>query len=58
MVAAVSQWVWRGSADLCSLAMVTGPEGTAWSCSRGGFGGCEEKALHHRTVGTAQTCWS
>ena len=30
-----SQGEWRGSADLCSLVTVTGPEGTAWSCIRG-----------------------
>jgi len=27
---------WRGSSDLWSLLTVTGPEGTAWICIRGG----------------------
>ena len=26
----------RDSSELCSLLTVTGPEGTAWSCVRGG----------------------
>ena len=29
----------------------TGPEGTAWSCVRGGAAGGEEKGLHQRVVG-------
>jgi len=33
---------------LCVTA--TGPEGTAWSCAG--------EVLHHRTVGTAPSCWS
>jgi len=31
---------------------VTGPEGTAWSCVRGGAGSGEGKGLHQRAVGT------
>ena len=29
----------------------TGPEGTAWSCVRGGAAGGEGKGLHQRVVG-------
>ena len=32
----------------------TGPEGTAWSCVRGGAAGGEGKALHQRAVGMEQ----
>ena len=30
----------------------TGPEGTAWSCVRGGAGGGEGQVVHQRAVGT------
>ena len=30
----------------------TGPEGTAWSCVRGGTGGGEGQVVHQRAVGT------
>ena len=40
----------RGSAELCSVT-ATGPEGTAWSCVRGGAAGGEGKGLHQRVVG-------
>ena len=30
---------------------VTGPEGTAWSCVRGGAAGGEGQGLHQRAVG-------
>ena len=33
---------------------VTGPEGTAWSCVRGGAAGGEGKGLHQRAVGMEQ----
>lgn len=32
----------------------TGPEGTAWSCVRGGAAGGEGKGLHQRAVGMEQ----
>ena len=32
----------------------TGPEGTAWSCVRGGAAGGEGKGLHQRVVGMEQ----
>ena len=32
----------------------TGPEGTAWSCVRGGAAGDEGKGLHQRVVGMEQ----
>ena len=32
----------------------TGPEGTAWSCVRGGAAGGEGKGLHQRVVGNEQ----
>jgi len=32
----------------------TGPEGTAWSCVRGGAAGGEGKGLHQREVGMQQ----
>ena len=38
---------------------MTGPEGTAWSCVRGGAGGSQGQVLHHREVGmgwAAQDC--
>ena len=40
----------RDSAELCSVT-VTGPEGMAWSCVRGGAAGGEGKGLHQRVVG-------
>ena len=33
---------------------MTGPEGTAWSCVRGGAAGGEGKDLHQRAVGMEQ----
>lgn len=33
---------------------VTGLEGTAWSCVRGGAAGCEGQGLHQRAVGMEQ----
>jgi len=30
---------WKGSAELCCLVTVPVPEGTAWSCARGGAAG-------------------
>ena len=32
----------------------TGPEGTAWSCVRGGAAGGQGVVLHQRAVGTEQ----
>jgi len=32
----------------------TGPDGTAWSCVRGGAAGGEGKGLHQRAVGMEQ----
>ena len=32
----------------------TGPEGTAWSCVRGGAAGGEGKGLHQRAMGMDQ----
>lgn len=36
------------------LMAATGPEGTAWSCVRGGAAGGEGKGLHQRAVGMEQ----
>jgi len=33
---------------------VTGPEGTAWSCVRGGAAGGQGQVLHQRLVGMEQ----
>ena len=40
----------RGSAELGPLWTATGPEGTAWSCVRGGAAGGQGKGLHQRIV--------
>ena len=34
VVAAAAHREWRGGAELCSLVIATGTEGTAWSCVR------------------------
>ena len=36
MAAAAPHRERRGGTELCSLVTVSGPEGTAWSCVRGG----------------------
>jgi len=66
-----SQWhaaphrVHRGSTYLYSLMTVTGPEGTAWSCVRGGAGRVSKRLCTRgwqawnqllRAVGTAPVC--
>ena len=51
MEAAASEREWRGSAELCSLGTATGPEGTAWSCARGGAAGGQGKGLRQRAAG-------
>mgnify|MGYP001858540365 CR=1 FL=1 len=39
MVATAPHREQRCSAELCFLETAVGPEGTAWSCARGGEGG-------------------
>ena len=43
----------EGSTELCSLTAM-GPEGTVWSCARGGSGGGQGKAVPQRALGMAQ----
>ena len=66
MVAAAPYREQRGSAELCSVT-ARGPEGTAWSCVRGGATGGEGKVCTRgwwawnglpRAMGTALSCWS
>ena len=52
MAAAAPHRERRGSAELSVTA--TGPEGTAWSCVRGGAAGRQETVLPQRAVGMEQ----
>jgi len=49
--AAAPPWERRGSAELCSVLTETGPEGTAWSCVRGGAAGGQGQVINQRAVG-------
>ena len=46
------------STELCSLVTEPGPEGTAWSCVRGGAAGGQGRVLHQRAVGMEQAAQS